>query len=91
MLNRTDLGPVTFSGVMLSLHFVTFIFAVKVTTVANATFPVSSSPVILAVLSPVLLILSAVIVVVTTGNQGAVTDVDNALKYQITATERDGF
>ena len=55
MLNRTDLGLVTFSGVMLSLHFVTFIFAVKVTTVANATFLVSTSPVILAVLSPVLL------------------------------------
>ena len=54
-LNRTDLSLVTISGVMLSLHFATFIFAVKATTVANATFLVSTSPVILAVLSPVLL------------------------------------
>ena len=54
-LNRIDLSLVTISGVMLSLHFATFIFAVKVTTVANATFLVSTSPVILAILSPVLL------------------------------------
>ena len=55
MLTRTDLGLVTVSGVMLSLHFVTFIFAVKFTTVANATFLVSTSPVLLAVLSPILI------------------------------------
>jgi len=40
---------------MLSLHFVMFILAVKFTTVANATFLVSISPVLLAVLSPILL------------------------------------
>jgi drug/metabolite transporter (DMT)-like permease len=55
ILNRTDLGLVTISGVMLSLHFVTFIFAVKATTVANATFLVSTSPIMLAVLSPLLI------------------------------------
>jgi len=52
ILKRNDLCLVIASGVMLSLHFVTYIFAVKVTTVANATFLVSTSPVILAVLSP---------------------------------------
>jgi len=55
ILNRTDLELVTISGLMLSLHFATFIFAVKATTVANATFLVSTSPVILAFLSPVLI------------------------------------
>lgn len=30
------------------------------------------------------------IIVVTAGNQSPVPDVDNVLKYQITATERDG-
>jgi len=54
-LTRTDLVLVTISGVMLSLHFVMFILAVKFTTVANATFLVSISPVLLAVLSPALL------------------------------------
>jgi drug/metabolite transporter (DMT)-like permease len=38
-----------------------------------------------------LLILSAVIIVVTAGNQTTVPDVDNALKYQITAIDPDGF
>ena len=54
-LSRSNFGLVIISGVMLSLHFVTFIFAVKVTTVANATFLVSTSPVILAVLSPLII------------------------------------
>jgi len=40
---------------MLSLHFATFILSVKFTTVANATFLVSTSPVMLAVLSPILI------------------------------------
>jgi drug/metabolite transporter (DMT)-like permease len=55
MLTGTDLGLVAISGLMLSLHFVTFIFAIKFTTVANATFLVSTSPIILAVLSPILI------------------------------------
>jgi len=38
---------------MLSLHFATFILAVKETTVANATFLVNTSPIMLAVLSPI--------------------------------------
>jgi len=54
-LTRTDLLLVIVSGVMLSLHFATFIVAVKFTTVANATFLVSTSPVMLAVLSPILI------------------------------------
>jgi len=54
-LARTDLVLVSISGVMLSLHFVMFIQAVKFTTVANATFLVSISPVLLAMLSPILL------------------------------------
>jgi len=54
-LTRVDYVLVSISGVMLSLHFVMFILAVKFTTVANATFLVSISPVLLAVLSPVLL------------------------------------
>lgn len=43
------------SGLLLSLHFATFILAVKETTVANATFLVNTSPVMLAVLSPLIL------------------------------------
>ena len=54
-LSRSDLLLVAISGVMLSLHFATFILAVKFTTVANATFLVSTSPVMLAVLSPILI------------------------------------
>jgi drug/metabolite transporter (DMT)-like permease len=51
----TDALLVIISGVMLSFHFVAFIFAVKFTTVANATFLVNTSPIMLAVLSPVLI------------------------------------
>lgn len=54
-LTITDALLVIISGVMLSLHFVAFIFAVKFTTVANATFLVNTSPIMLAVLSPVLI------------------------------------
>jgi drug/metabolite transporter (DMT)-like permease len=55
VLPMIDVVLVTISGVMLSLHFATFILAVKFTTVANATFLVNTSPVWLAVLSPILL------------------------------------
>ncbi len=51
-LRKRDLILVVASGTFLSLHFATFIFAVKQTTVANATFLVNTSPVMLAVLSP---------------------------------------
>jgi len=54
-LTATEAFFVIMSGVMLSLHFAAFIFAVKFTTVANATFLVNTSPVMLAVLSPVLI------------------------------------
>lgn len=54
-LARTDMVLVMISGVALSLHFVTFILAVQFTTVANATFLVNTSPVILAVLSPIII------------------------------------
>jgi drug/metabolite transporter (DMT)-like permease len=54
-LGRRDLALVVASGVFLSLHFATFIFAVKETTVANATFLVNTSPVMLAVLCPLFL------------------------------------
>jgi drug/metabolite transporter (DMT)-like permease len=46
---------VVVSGVTLSFHFLAFIFAVEFTTVANATFLVNTSPIMLAVLSPVLI------------------------------------
>jgi drug/metabolite transporter (DMT)-like permease len=51
-LCKRDLGLVIASGFTLSFHFATFIFAVQGTTVANATFLVNTSPVMLAVLSP---------------------------------------
>lgn len=54
-LGRRDLLLVLISGTVLSLHFATFILAVKETTVANATFLVNTSPVMLAVLSPLLI------------------------------------
>ena len=54
-LSRRDLILVAISGTFLSLHFATFIFAVKETTIANATFLVNTSPVMLAVLSPLLI------------------------------------
>lgn len=54
-LTKTEGLLIVTSGVMLSFHFVTFILAVKFTTVANATFLVNTSPVMLAVLSPVLI------------------------------------
>lgn len=40
---------------MLSLHFTTFILAVKETTVANATFLVNTSPIMLAVMAPLVI------------------------------------
>lgn len=52
-LRKRDLMLVLLSGSMLSLHFATFILAVKETTVANATFLVNTSPIMLAVLSPI--------------------------------------
>jgi len=52
---KRDLVLVAFSGMVLTLHFVGFIFAVKETTVANATFLVNTSPVMLAVLSPIII------------------------------------
>lgn len=55
MLDRQDLLLVSLSGLLLSLHFATFILAVKETTVANATFLVNTSPVMLAVLSPLVI------------------------------------
>ena len=55
LLGRQDLLLVTVSGMLLSLHFATFILAVKETTVANATFLVNTSPVMLAVLSPLII------------------------------------
>jgi drug/metabolite transporter (DMT)-like permease len=55
LLRRRDLLLVITSGVLLSLHFTTFILAVKETTIANATFLVNTSPVMLAVLSPLLI------------------------------------
>jgi drug/metabolite transporter (DMT)-like permease len=55
LLKKRDLLLVSASGVLLSLHFATFILAVKETTVANATFLVNTSPVMLAVLSPLVL------------------------------------
>ncbi|HUK49592.1 MAG TPA: DMT family transporter [Terriglobales bacterium] len=54
-LNGRELVLLAISGVFLSLHFVAYIFAVKGTTIANATFLVNTSPVMLAVLSPVLI------------------------------------
>jgi drug/metabolite transporter (DMT)-like permease len=54
-LGRRDLMLVAISGAFLSLHFATFIFAVKETTIANATFLVNTSPVMLAILSPLLI------------------------------------
>jgi drug/metabolite transporter (DMT)-like permease len=51
-LSRRDVLLAVLSGCVLSLHFATFILAVKETTVANATFLVNTSPVMLAVLSP---------------------------------------
>jgi len=54
-LGMRDLALVAVSGAVLSLHFTTFIYAVKETTVANATFLVNTSPVMLAVLSPLII------------------------------------
>ncbi len=54
-LGRRDLSLVAASGVFLSLHFATFIFAVKETTGANATVVGNTSPVMRAVLCPLLL------------------------------------
>ncbi|MGA8905371.1 MAG: DMT family transporter [Candidatus Bathyarchaeia archaeon] len=55
ILPRRDLVLVAISGAFLSLHFAAFIFAVKETTIANATFLVNTSPVMLAVLSPIII------------------------------------
>ncbi len=54
-LGRRDMLLVAISGSVLSLHFATFIFAVKETTVANATFLVNTSPIMLAVMSPLVI------------------------------------
>lgn len=54
-LGKRDLLLVGVSGLVLSLHFATFIFAVKETTVANATFLVNTSPVMLAIMSPLII------------------------------------
>ena len=54
-LRGRELALAAVSGVVLSLHFMTFILAVKETTVANATFLVYTSPVMLAVLSPIVI------------------------------------
>ena len=54
-LRKRELILVAVSGIFLSLHFATFILAVKETTVANATFLVNTSPVMLAVLSPAII------------------------------------
>jgi len=54
-LRRDELLLASLSGVVLSLHFATFIFAVQETTVANATFLVNTGPIMLAVMSPVLI------------------------------------
>jgi drug/metabolite transporter (DMT)-like permease len=54
-LGRRDLTLVGISGIFLSLHSTTLILAVKDTTVANATFLVNTSPVMLAVLAPLII------------------------------------
>lgn len=54
-LGRRDLLLVVLSGSVLSLHFATFILAVKMTTVANATFLVNTSPIMLAVIAPLII------------------------------------
>jgi drug/metabolite transporter (DMT)-like permease len=55
VLSKHDLMLVGVSGMFLSLHFATFIFAVKETTVANATFLVNTGPVMLAILTPIII------------------------------------
>jgi len=55
LLGKREAMLAVFSGVVLSLHFATFILAVKETTVANATFLVNTSPVMLALLSPLVI------------------------------------
>jgi drug/metabolite transporter (DMT)-like permease len=50
-----DLMLVLLSGAVLSLHFATFILAVKTTTVANATFLVNTSPIMLALIAPLVI------------------------------------
>jgi drug/metabolite transporter (DMT)-like permease len=54
-LTRKQVVLVALAGLVLSLHFLTFILAVKFTTVANATFLVNTSPVMLAVLAPIMI------------------------------------
>ena len=55
LLGKRDLTLVAASGVFLSLHLATFIFAVQETTIANATFLVNTSPIMLAILSPIII------------------------------------
>lgn len=55
LVRRFELLLLAFSGIVLGLHFVTYILAVQETTVANATFLVNTSPAMLAVLSPVVI------------------------------------
>ncbi len=52
---REHLLLLALSGVVLSFHFLSFIFAVQETTVANATFLVSTSPVMLTVMAPIMI------------------------------------
>ena len=54
-LGRRDLLFIVLSGSALCLHFATYIFAVKETTVANATFLVNTSPIMLAVIAPLII------------------------------------
>ncbi len=54
-LKKRNLLLLVVSGTLLSLHFATFILAVRETTIANATFLVNTSPIMLAVLSPLVL------------------------------------
>jgi len=54
-LSRRNLLLVLLSGAVLSFHFATFILAVKTTTVANATFLVNTSPIMLAVIAPLII------------------------------------
>ena len=52
---RKDVGLLAFSGCVLAIHFVFFIYAVKNTSVANATFLVETSPVFVAFIAPLVI------------------------------------
>ena len=55
LAGKTELTLMAVCGVVLSLHFATYILAVQKTTVANATFLVNTSPAMLAILSPLVI------------------------------------